>query len=310
MAQISRHQTYTTTDRTDTGTIHGTTITTAVCGATEDGMTLGTTDTTLGTMALITEVTTADTMGDITAVSTTHGITVTIHGSTADGIQDGMTHGTTEDGMEDSMDTCILITAVGTADGTLTITAYISDLHTEDTTALSATHPDEAYTEARAITPHQARLSHPAAELLQKTHPVQSAGHQPPQGLHSEPAILQQADPYPAGVRQLIESPHPVLHHGLRSHQDHPTIEVQATLQVLTAATTEVHREEVSAEEDIAVAVIAAAVMAEAATAEAVRAAEDKHTKIIKHEKDSNNNPYGIGSGKRLCTDGIQRAHA
>ena len=33
-------------------------------------MTLGTTDTTLGTMALITEVTTADTMGDITAVST------------------------------------------------------------------------------------------------------------------------------------------------------------------------------------------------------------------------------------------------
>ena len=248
-------------------------------------MTHGTTDTTLGTMVLITEVTTADTMEDTTAVSTIRGIIVTIRGSMADGIRDGMTHGTTADGTPDStirsIITCIHTTADGTADGTLTITAYISDRLTVDITALSATHPDEAYTEARAITPHQARLSHPAAELLQKTHPVQSAGHQPPQGLHSEPAILQQADPYPAGVRQLIESPHPVLHHGLRSHQDHPTIEVQATLQVLTAATTEVHREEVSAEEDIAVAVIAAAVMAEAATAEAVRAAEDKHTKII-----------------------------
>ena len=50
--------------------------------------------------------------------------------------------------------------------------------------------------------------------------------------------------------------------------------------------------------------------MAGAATAEAVRAAEDKHTKIIKHEKDSNYNPYGIGSGKRLCTDCIQRVDA
>lgn len=321
MAQISRHQTYTTTDRTDTGTIHGTTITTAVCGATEDGMTLGTTDTTLGTMALITEVTTADTMGDTTAVSTTHGITVTIHGSTADGIQDGMTHGTTEDGMEDSMDTCILITAVGTADGTLTITAYISDLHTEDTTALSATHPDEAYTEARAITPHQARLSHPAAELLQKTHPVQSAGHQPPQGLHSEPAILQQAGRLQeealqhTGNRQQdqlrVLRNHPVLLTTEVPQEVHQaplllTTEAQATLQVLAAAITEVRPEEVTAEEVIA----EAAVMAGAATAEAVRAAEDKHTKIIKHEKDSNYNPYGIGSGKRLCTDCIQRVDA
>jgi hypothetical protein len=52
------------------------------------------------------------------------------------------------------------------------------------------------------------------------------------------------------------------------------------------------------------------AVMAGAATAEAVRAAEDKHTKIISYEKDSNYNPYGIGSGKRLCTDSLQRTYA
>ena len=93
-------------------------------------MTHGTTDivhgSTVATMADITE--------DTTAVSTTLGITVTTHGSTEDGMQDGMTHGTTEDGMEDSMDTCILITADGTEDGTHITTASISGHRTEDTT--------------------------------------------------------------------------------------------------------------------------------------------------------------------------------
>ena len=97
-------------------------------------MTHGTTDTTLGTMVLITEVT----MEDTTAVSTIRGITVTIRGSMADGIRDGMTHGTTADGTQDSTIlstiTCIHTTADGTADGTLTITAYISDRLTVDIT--------------------------------------------------------------------------------------------------------------------------------------------------------------------------------
>ena len=84
------------------------------------------------------------------------------------------------------------------------------------------------------------------------------------------------------------------------------TTEVQATLQVQAAATIEVHLEEAM----VAVVTAAAAATAEADTAEAVRAAEDKHTKIISYEKDSNYNPYGIGSGKRLCTDSLQRTYA
>ena len=54
------------------------------------------------------------------------------------------------------------------------------------------------------------------------------------------------------------------------------TTEVQATLQVQAAATIEVHLEEA-----MVVVTAAAAATAEADTAEAVRAAEDKHTKII-----------------------------
>lgn len=97
-------------------------------------MTHGTTDTTLGTMVLITE----DTMEDTTAVSTIRGITVTIRGSMADGIRDGMTLGITAAGTPDStirsIITCIITTADGTADGILTTTAYISDLLTVDIT--------------------------------------------------------------------------------------------------------------------------------------------------------------------------------
>lgn len=97
-------------------------------------MTHGTTDivrgSTVATMADITE--------DTTAVSTTLGITVTTHGSTEDGMQDGMTPGTTVDGMQDSAihstTTCILITADGTEDGTHITTASISGHRTEDIT--------------------------------------------------------------------------------------------------------------------------------------------------------------------------------
>lgn len=97
-------------------------------------MTHGTTDivhgSTVATMEDITE--------DATAVSTILGIMVTTHGSTKDGMLDGMTPGTTEDGMLDSAilstTTCILITADGTVDGTHITTASISGHRTEDTT--------------------------------------------------------------------------------------------------------------------------------------------------------------------------------
>ena len=168
----------------------------------------------------------------------------------------------------------------------------------------------EASTEAHAIRLLQILQSYQAAELHQKTHPAQSARHRRHQGLHSEQVALQQAG-------QLQEEA--LQHTGnrqqdqLRVLRNHPVLltteapqEVQATLQVLAAAITEVHPEEVTAEEVIA----EAAVMEGAATAEAVRAAEDKQTKIISYEKDSNYNPYGIGSGKRLCTNSLQRTHA
>ena len=138
----------------------------------------------------------------------------------------------------------------------------------------------EASTEAHAITPHQARLSHPATEHRQRRHPEQRAEHRPPQGLHSEQAILQQVDRPPeealqhTGNRQQDQ---------LRVLRNHPVLltteapqEAQATLLVLAAATTEAHREEVSAEEDIAVEAIAVeAAMAVADIAEAVQVAED-----------------------------------
>ena len=168
----------------------------------------------------------------------------------------------------------------------------------------------EASTEAHAIRLLQILQSYQAAELHQKTHPAQSARHQRHQGLHSEQVALQQAGRLQeealqhTGNRQQDQ---------LRVLRNHPVLltteapqEAQATLQVLAAAITEVHPEEVTVEEVIA----EAAVMAGAATAEAVRAAEDKHTKIISYEKDSNYNPYGIGSGKRLCTDSLQRTYA
>ena len=168
----------------------------------------------------------------------------------------------------------------------------------------------EASTEAHAIRLLQILQSYQAAELHQKTHPAQSARHRRHQGLHSEQVALQQAGRLQeealqhTGNRQQDQ---------LRVLRNHPVLrtteapqEAQATLQVLAAAITEVHPEEVTVEEVIA----EAAVMAGAATAEAVRAAEDKHTKIISYEKDSNYNPYGIGSGKRLCTDSLQRTHA
>lgn len=173
-----------------------------------------------------------------------------------------------------------------------------------------------ASTEAHAIRLLQILQSYQAAELHQKTHPAQSARHRRHQGLHSEQVALQQAGRLQeealqhTGNRQQDQ---------LRVLRNHPVLltteapqEVQATLQVLAAAITEVHPEEVTAEEVIAeaAAVAEVAVMAGAATAEAVRAAEDKHTKIISYEKDSNYNPYGIGSGKRLCTDSIQRVDA
>ena len=169
---------------------------------------------------------------------------------------------------------------------------------------------EEASTEAHAIRLLQILQSYQAAELHQKTHPAQSARHRRHQGLHSEQVALQQAGRLQeealqhTGNRQQDQ---------LRVLRNHPVLltteapqEVQATLQVLAAAITEVHPEEVTAEEVIA----EAAVMAGEATAEAVRAAEDKQTKIISYEKDSNYNPYGIGSGKRLCTDSLQRTHA
>ena len=173
-----------------------------------------------------------------------------------------------------------------------------------------------ASTEAHAIRLLQILQSYQAAELHQKTHPAQSARHRRHQGLHSEQVALQQAG-------RLQEEAQ--LHTGnrqqdqlrvLRNHQVLLTTEApqeaQDTLQVQAAAITEVHPEEVTVEEVIAeaAAVAEVAVMAGAATAEAVRAAEDKHTKIISYEKDSNYNPYGIGSGKRLCTDSIQRVDA
>ena len=173
-----------------------------------------------------------------------------------------------------------------------------------------------ASTEAHAIRLLQILQSYQAAELHQKTHPAQSARHRRHQGLHSEQVALQQAGRLQeealqhTGNRQQDQ---------LRVLRNHPVLltteapqEVQATLQVLAAAITEVHPEEVTAEEVIAeaAAVAEVAVMAGAATAEAVRAAEDKQTKIISYEKDSNYNPYGIGSGKRLCTDSLQRTHA
>ena len=173
-----------------------------------------------------------------------------------------------------------------------------------------------ASTEAHAIRLLQILQSYQAAELHQKTHPAQSARHRRHQGLHSEQVALQQAG-------RLQEEAQ--LHTGnrqqdqlrvLRNHQVLLTTEApqeaQDTLQVQAAAITEVHPEEVTVEEVIAeaAAVAEVAVMAGAATAEAVRAAEDKHTKIISYEKDSNYNPYGIGSGKRLCTDSLQRTHA
>ena len=167
-----------------------------------------------------------------------------------------------------------------------------------------------ASTEAHAIRLLQILQSYQAAELHQKTHPAQSARHRRHQGLHSEQVALQQAGRLQeealqhTGNRQQDQ---------LRVLRNHPVLltteapqEVQATLQVLAAAITEVHPEEVTAEEVIA----EAAVMEGAATAEAVRAAEDKQTKIISYEKDSNYNPYGIGSGKRLCTNSLQRTHA
>ena len=123
----------------------------------EDGTIRRTIATVLGTMARTTE--------DITAVSTTLGtmevgMDFMIHGTIADGtvlatMEDGMAVGT-RDTMIRSTIICIHTIADGTADGTLTTTAYISDLHMEDTTTLSATHPDEAFTEVRATTPHQA----------------------------------------------------------------------------------------------------------------------------------------------------------
>ena len=173
-----------------------------------------------------------------------------------------------------------------------------------------------ASTEAHAIRLLQILQSYQAAELHQKTHPAQSARHRRHQGLHSEQVALQQAG-------RLQEEAQ--LHTGnrqqdqLRVLRNHPVLltteapqEAQDTLQVQAAAITEVHPEEVTVEEVIAeaAAVAEVAVMAGAATAEAVRAAEDKHTKIISYEKDSNYNPYGIGSGKRLCTDSIQRVDA
>ena len=173
-----------------------------------------------------------------------------------------------------------------------------------------------ASTEAHAIQPLQILQSYQAAELHQKTHPAQSARHRRHQGRPSEQVALQQAG-------RLQEEAQ--LHTGnrqqdqLRVLRNHPVLltteapqEAQDTLQVQAAAITEVRPEEVTAEEVIAEAAAAAegAVMAGAATAEAVRAAEDKYTKIISYEKDSNYNPYGIGSGKRLCTDSIQRVDA
>lgn len=167
-----------------------------------------------------------------------------------------------------------------------------------------------ASTEAHAIRLLQILQSYQAAELHQKTHPAQSARHRRHQGRPSEQVALQQAG-------RLQEEAQ--LHTGnrqqdqLRVLRNHPVLltteapqEAQDTLQVQAAAITEVRPEEVTAEEVIA----EGAVMAGAATAEAVRAAEDKHTKIISYEKDSNYNPYGIGSGKRLCTDSIQRVDA
>ena len=179
----------------------------------------------------------------------------------------------------------------------------------------------EASTEAHAIRLLQILQSYQAAELHQKTHPVQSARHRRHQGLHSEQVALQQAGRLQeealqhTGNRQQdqlrVLRNHPVLLTTEAPQEVHQaplllTTEAQATLQVLAAAITEVHLEEVTVEEVIA----EAAVMAGEATAEAVRAAEDKQTKIISYEKDSNYNPYGIGSGKRLCTDSLQRTHA
>lgn len=185
----------------------------------------------------------------------------------------------------------------------------------------------EASTEAHAIRLLQILQSYQAAELHQKTHPAQSARHRRHQGLHSEQVALQQAGRLQeealqhTGNRQQdqlrVLRNHPVLLTTEAPQEVHQaplllTTEAQATLQVLAAAITEVHPEEVTAEEVIAeaAAVAEVAVMAGAATAEAVRAAEDKHTKIISYERDSNYNPYGIGSGKRLCTDSLQRTHA
>ena len=164
----------------------------------------------------------------------------------------------------------------------------------------------EASTEAHAIRLLQILQSYQAAELHQKTHPAQSARHQRHQGLHSEQVALQQAGRLQEEALQHTGNRQQDQLRVLRNHPVLLTTEAQATLQVLAAAITEVHPEEVTVEEVIA----EAAVMAGAATAEAVRAAEDKHTKIISYEKDSNYNPYGIGSGKRLCTDCIQRVDA
>ena len=129
----------------------------------------------------------------------------------------------------------------------------------------------EASTEAHAIRPLQILQSYQAAELHQKTHPAQSARHRRHQGLHSEQAILQQVDRLPEEALQHTGNRQQDQLRVLRNHPVHLTTEVQATLQVLAAATTEAHREEVSVEEDIAV----EAAMAVADIAEAVQVAED-----------------------------------
>ena len=155
----------------------------------------------------------------------------------------------------------------------------------------------EASTEAHAIRLLQILQSYQAAELHQKTHPAQSARHRRHQGLHSEQVALQQAGRLQEEALQHTGNRQQDQLRVLRNHPVLLTTEApqevhQATLQVLAAAITEVHPEEVTAEEVIAeaAAVAEVAVMAGAATAEAVRAAEDKHTKIISYEKDSNYN--------------------
>ena len=107
-----------------------------------------------------------------------------------------------------------------------------------------------------------------------------------------EQVVRQQAGQPLEGARQHTENRQQDQFHVRRNHPVLPTTEaqpkvhmkpplrtteVQATLQVQAAATIEVHLEEAM----VAVVTAAAAATAEADTAEAVRAAEDKHTKII-----------------------------